>query len=86
MEIGTLDTAEDILKTSKSVMSTMGEWELIGLKVKKFVFPAGLHEQYEELRFYVRKYYSIYYTINIHMPFNILLLFIRDTVKSTLST
>ncbi|KAG7244876.1 hypothetical protein INR49_027250, partial [Caranx melampygus] len=69
MEIGLLGTAEEILNSSKLVMSTMGEWELIEVKVKKFVFPAGLQELYEELRFYVSvRRRATMYVVNLLIP------------------
>ena len=43
---------------SKEFMTTMGEWELIGITVEKFVFDADYDDFYEELRFYVRKSYT----------------------------
>ncbi|TKS74671.1 5-hydroxytryptamine receptor 3C [Collichthys lucidus] len=45
-------SVEEIFKNSKEVMTTMGEWELVGLKVKKYEPPAGDGEIYEEIRFF----------------------------------
>lgn len=55
MPIDLSSTAEDIFRFSKEVMTTKGEWELVGLTTKTFILPAevGL---YQEIRFYVRKY------------------------------
>lgn len=46
-------SVEEIFKHSKEVMTTMGEWELVGLTVKKFQAQAGDGEMYEEIRFIV---------------------------------
>lgn len=56
MQIDLSSTVEDIFKRSKKVMTTMGEWELVGLTVKMFTLPAGDAEMYQEIRFFVRKY------------------------------
>lgn len=37
----------------------MGEWELIGLTAKKFQLPATDGELYDEIRFFVRKYFAL---------------------------
>lgn len=52
-------SVEEIFKNSKEVMTTMGEWELVGLKVKKYEPPAGDGEIYEEIRFFVSKYFRL---------------------------
>lgn len=59
MQIGHTLSVEEILKNSKEVMTTMGEWELVGLTVRKFQQPAGNEEFYEELRFFVRKHLKL---------------------------
>lgn len=46
-------SVEEIFKNSKEVMTTMGEWELVGLTVKKFQAQAADGEMYEEIRFIV---------------------------------
>ena len=50
--------AGEIFEMSKEMMATMGEWELIGITVEKFIFNADDEDVYEELRFYVRKSYT----------------------------
>lgn len=40
-------------------MTTMGEWELIGLTVKKFRQLGSDGEFYDEIRFFVRKYFAL---------------------------
>lgn len=59
VQIGQTSSAEEILKYSKDMMTTMGEWELVGLTAKKFQLPAGDGEMYEEIRFSVRKYFTL---------------------------
>lgn len=46
-------SAEEIYKTSKEMMTTVGEWELTGVTVEKLSLAAGDGEMYEEIRFYV---------------------------------
>lgn len=53
-------SAEEIFESSKEWMVTMGEWELIGITMKKYELPASDDKMYEELRFYVRKYYMLH--------------------------
>lgn len=55
MQINHTWSAKEIFEKSKRMMATLGEWELIGITSEKFRFLAGDGEQYEELRFYVRK-------------------------------
>lgn len=47
-------SVEEMLKYSKKVMTSMGEWELVGLTANNFLQPASYGELYEELRFAVR--------------------------------
>lgn len=56
LQIHQMLSVEEILKYSKDVMTTMGEWELVGITGKKYQLPAGDGEMYEEIRFFVRKY------------------------------
>ncbi|XP_060934685.1 5-hydroxytryptamine receptor 3C [Limanda limanda] len=61
--------AGEIFQMSKEMMTTMGEWELIGITVKKFVFNADFDNFYEELRFYVSmKRRSTLYVVNLLIP------------------
>uniref|UniRef100_A0A3B4XHL8 Uncharacterized protein n=1 Tax=Seriola lalandi dorsalis TaxID=1841481 RepID=A0A3B4XHL8_SERLL len=58
-----------LLENSKKVMTTMGEWELVGIKMKKFVFPSGDGDLYEELRFYVSvRRRATLYVVNLLIP------------------
>ena len=47
-------SVEEMLKHSKEVMTTMGEWELTGITVTEFQQPTGDGEIYGEIRFSVR--------------------------------
>ncbi|KAK7889363.1 hypothetical protein WMY93_024923 [Mugilogobius chulae] len=60
----------DRLQISKDVMTTMGEWELVGLNVKRFEFPSGIGNGfYQELRFYVAVRRSpTMYVVNLLLP------------------
>uniref|UniRef100_A0A8C6S3G8 5-hydroxytryptamine receptor 3A n=1 Tax=Neogobius melanostomus TaxID=47308 RepID=A0A8C6S3G8_9GOBI len=54
---------------SKKVMTTMGEWRLIGLSVKKFEFAISEADSYQELRFYVTVQRSpTMYVVNLLLP------------------
>lgn len=48
-------SAADILQNSKEAMTTMGEWELVGLTSSSVFLPAMDDEMYQEMRFFVRK-------------------------------
>ncbi|XP_029356840.1 5-hydroxytryptamine receptor 3A-like isoform X2 [Echeneis naucrates] len=62
-------STEEIFEQSKQVMTTMGEWELVGVGVQKFVFPAADGEDYEELRFYIRvRRRATLYVVNLLIP------------------
>lgn len=50
-------SSEEIFRYSKKAMKTMGEWELVGLTAEKKELPAGDGEPYQEIRFFVRKYF-----------------------------
>lgn len=50
---------EEILTYSKKVMTTVGEWELVGITVKTLQLPAGDGEAYQEIRFFVRTYFRL---------------------------
>ncbi|XP_040896406.1 5-hydroxytryptamine receptor 3A-like [Toxotes jaculatrix] len=63
------ETAEEILEYSKEVMATMGEWELVGITAKKYQFPAGDEEIYEELRFHISlRRRATLYVVNLLIP------------------
>lgn len=51
LQINSLWTEETRLNQSREVMTTMGEWQLVGIKVKRFDFST-----YQELRFFVRMF------------------------------
>lgn len=52
-------SVEEIYKNSKEVMTTMGEWELVGITVKEFQPDAGEGEMYDEIRFIVSLNFNI---------------------------
>ncbi|KAM3876392.1 5-hydroxytryptamine receptor 3A-like [Diretmus argenteus] len=66
-------STDDILKHSKEVMATMGEWELVGVTSNKFHFPVldeeDADDPYDELRFYitVRRRPTLY-VVNLLIP------------------
>uniref|UniRef100_A0A8C4GHR3 5-hydroxytryptamine receptor 3A n=1 Tax=Dicentrarchus labrax TaxID=13489 RepID=A0A8C4GHR3_DICLA len=69
MQIFPTIPVEEILKFSQEVMATMGEWELIGLSVKKLQLPASDGEPYEELRFFVTvRRRATLYVVNLLIP------------------
>lgn len=49
---------EEISERSFKAMSTMGEWELVEIKVKIFQFPSSVAGEYQEIRFFVRQYFN----------------------------
>ncbi|XP_028443533.1 5-hydroxytryptamine receptor 3E-like [Perca flavescens] len=62
-------TAEDIFRLSKEVMTTKGEWELVGLTTKTFILPAGKYGLYQEIRFYVSvRRRATLYVVNLLIP------------------
>ncbi|XP_071344148.1 5-hydroxytryptamine receptor 3A-like [Trachinotus anak] len=69
IQLGLIISTEEISEYSKNVMTTMGEWELIGITAKKYVLPAGQDELYEELRFFVSvRRRPTLYVVNLLIP------------------
>uniref|UniRef100_A0A8C3A0I9 Uncharacterized protein n=1 Tax=Cyclopterus lumpus TaxID=8103 RepID=A0A8C3A0I9_CYCLU len=68
LQIDLSSTVADILKYSKEVMTTMGEWELVGLTVNTYLPPAGNEDVYEEMRFFVIKRRATLYVVNLLIP------------------
>ncbi|XP_053286897.1 5-hydroxytryptamine receptor 3C [Pleuronectes platessa] len=69
VQIGLPGPAGEIFEMSKELMTTMGEWELIGITVEKFVFNADYDDFYEELRFYVSlRRRATLYVVNLLIP------------------
>ncbi|XP_034386299.1 5-hydroxytryptamine receptor 3A-like [Cyclopterus lumpus] len=69
LQIDLSSTVADILKYSKEVMTTMGEWELVGLTVNTYLPPAGNEDVYEEMRFFVSvKRRATLYVVNLLIP------------------
>ncbi|XP_071764165.2 uncharacterized protein LOC139918646 isoform X1 [Centroberyx gerrardi] len=67
-------SAEDILRNSKDVITTMGEWELVGIRSEKYQPPASGKEHpsddpYDKLRFYITvRRRATLYVVNILIP------------------
>ncbi|XP_029285641.1 uncharacterized protein LOC115007087 [Cottoperca gobio] len=69
LHIDLSSTVEDIFKYSKKVMTTIGEWELVGLTVKTYLLPAGDEEMYQEIRFFVTvRRRATLYVVNLLIP------------------
>ncbi|XP_077440457.1 5-hydroxytryptamine receptor 3A-like [Vanacampus margaritifer] len=67
--IGHLASSEEILKYSKEMMATMGEWELIGIKALHQQLPTSSNKTYEELRFFISvRRRSMLYVVNLLIP------------------
>lgn len=58
-------SAEEIFLHSKQVMTSMGEWELNGVTAKKMVLLASDGELYDELRYFVRKHFTLITSIDM---------------------
>ncbi|GAA6219795.1 5-hydroxytryptamine receptor 3A-like isoform X1 [Lates japonicus] len=62
-------SVEKMLESSKEVMATMGEWELIGITVKKYNLIASDDLPYEELRFHISvRRRAMLYVVNLLIP------------------
>ncbi|XP_077964421.1 uncharacterized protein LOC120823430 [Gasterosteus aculeatus] len=62
-------SAADILQNSKEVMTTMGEWELVGLTSSSVFLPAMDDEMYQEMRFFVSvRRRATLYVVNLLIP------------------
>ncbi|KAK9519421.1 hypothetical protein VZT92_022153 [Zoarces viviparus] len=69
MQLDLSSNVSDILKHSKKVMTTMGEWELVGLTVNSYILPAGGEELYQEMRFFVSvRRRATLYVVNLLIP------------------
>ncbi|XP_034736547.1 5-hydroxytryptamine receptor 3A-like isoform X2 [Etheostoma cragini] len=69
MPIGLSSTAEDIFTFSKELMTTKGEWELVGLTTKTYMLPHMEDELYQEIRFYVSvRRRATLYVVNLLIP------------------
>uniref|UniRef100_A0A3Q3ES16 Uncharacterized protein n=1 Tax=Labrus bergylta TaxID=56723 RepID=A0A3Q3ES16_9LABR len=58
------------LHTSKnSMMTSKGEWQLVGITVKTYIYPTTLGDPYQEVRFYVSvRRRPIIYVVNLLIP------------------
>lgn len=54
IQIGHFISTEEVFQYSKTMMTTMGEWELTGIKSLHQQLPTSFNSTYEELRFFVR--------------------------------
>ncbi|XP_051803616.1 5-hydroxytryptamine receptor 3A-like [Acanthochromis polyacanthus] len=71
MQLEILTSAEEIFRYSKEVMTTMGEWELIGLTAKKLEPTSTIDDSghYVELRFFVTvRRRATLYVVNLLIP------------------
>ncbi|XP_070765026.1 5-hydroxytryptamine receptor 3C-like [Enoplosus armatus] len=69
LQLGLTLSVEKILKHSKEVMTTTGEWELVGITVKANQLPASDGEMYEEIRFFVSvRRRATLYVVNLMIP------------------
>ncbi|XP_077391126.1 uncharacterized protein LOC144027457 isoform X2 [Festucalex cinctus] len=70
VKIGRLASSDEILKYSKEMMTTMGEWELTGIKALHQQSPSSSNKtSYEELRFFISlRRRSTLYVVNLLIP------------------
>ncbi|XP_063748254.1 5-hydroxytryptamine receptor 3C-like [Eleginops maclovinus] len=69
LQLNLFTSVENLFNKSKEVMTTMGEWELIGLTEQKFTLHAGDGELYQEIRFFVTvRRRATLYVVNLLIP------------------
>ncbi|XP_075342272.1 5-hydroxytryptamine receptor 3A-like [Odontesthes bonariensis] len=69
IQLELIGSSDEILQRSKEVMSTMGEWSLVGITAKKYSLPASFGEYYQELRFFISvRRHSTMYVMNLLVP------------------
>ncbi|XP_061540241.1 5-hydroxytryptamine receptor 3A-like [Phycodurus eques] len=69
IQIGRIMSTEQILKYSQTLMTTMGEWELIGIKALQRKISSSDGDVYEELRFFISmRRRSMLYVVNLLIP------------------
>uniref|UniRef100_A0A669C4B3 5-hydroxytryptamine receptor 3C n=1 Tax=Oreochromis niloticus TaxID=8128 RepID=A0A669C4B3_ORENI len=62
-------TPESMFEYSKSMMATMGEWELIGIAAKKYTLPSTASDFYDEIHFYISlRRQPMIYVVNLLLP------------------
>ncbi|KAM7012025.1 5-hydroxytryptamine receptor 3A-like [Tautogolabrus adspersus] len=60
---------EKIVELSKQVMTSKGEWQLVGITVKTYIFPTTVGDDYQEVRFYVSlRRQATMYVVNLLIP------------------
>nr|XP_057929164.1 5-hydroxytryptamine receptor 3A-like isoform X2 [Doryrhamphus excisus] len=69
IQLGQTFTTERIFEYSKEMMTTVGEWELIGMSSFKEQLPTSDDDIYEEMRFFVSlRRRSTMYVVNLLLP------------------
>uniref|UniRef100_UPI0037E9847E 5-hydroxytryptamine receptor 3A-like n=1 Tax=Semicossyphus pulcher TaxID=241346 RepID=UPI0037E9847E len=62
-------SVEAILERSRKVMTTMGEWKLVGITVKIYRLPTSSGDDYQEIRFFVSvSRRATLYVVNLLIP------------------
>ncbi|XP_051930209.1 5-hydroxytryptamine receptor 3A-like [Hippocampus zosterae] len=69
IQIGRFMSAEEVFQYSKTMMTTMGEWELTGIKSIHQQLPSLFNGTYEELSFFISlRRRSMLYVVNLLIP------------------
>ncbi|XP_054646084.1 5-hydroxytryptamine receptor 3E-like [Dunckerocampus dactyliophorus] len=69
IQLGQTIATEKIFEYSKEMMTTVGEWELIGMSSSKKQLPTSDGDIYEELRFFISvRRRSTMYVVNLLLP------------------
>ncbi|XP_047442817.1 5-hydroxytryptamine receptor 3E-like [Mugil cephalus] len=69
MHLEVMDSVENIFRNSKDVMTTMGEWELVGITMKEYKLLSADNQLYEEIRFFISvQRRATLYVVNLLMP------------------
>ncbi|XP_069558316.1 5-hydroxytryptamine receptor 3E-like [Brachyistius frenatus] len=62
-------TGEDMFQISQHTITTMGEWELVGITAQKFERKTYANEDYDEIRFYIAlRRRATLYVVNLLVP------------------
>uniref|UniRef100_A0A3Q3GJ53 5-hydroxytryptamine (serotonin) receptor 3B n=1 Tax=Labrus bergylta TaxID=56723 RepID=A0A3Q3GJ53_9LABR len=58
-----------IVELSKQVMTSKGEWQLVGITVKTYIYPTTSGDPYQQVRFYVSvRRQATLYVVNLLIP------------------
>ncbi|XP_019730707.1 5-hydroxytryptamine receptor 3A-like [Hippocampus comes] len=69
IQIGRFMSTEEVFQYSKTMMTTMGEWELTEIKSLHQQLPTSFNSTYEELRFFISvRRRSMLYVVNLLIP------------------